>query len=49
MAGPFEAALAGADAGVAAAGGGGSDFEQAALRRRQAKTVSVRFMGFLGG
>jgi hypothetical protein len=47
MAGPFAAALAGADAGVAAAGGGGSDFEQAAESSSRAEIARSRFMVFL--
>jgi hypothetical protein len=47
MAGPFEAALAGAEAGVEAAGAGGSDFEQATESRRTADAARSRFMVFL--
>jgi hypothetical protein len=49
MAGPFDAALAGEEAGVAPAGGGGSGFEQAAQRTRKAKTVTGRYMVILNG
>jgi len=47
MAGPFEDALAGAEAGVAAAGGGGSDFEHAAAETSRITAKALQFMRIL--